>query len=117
MQTSLPQSPSKRSMWNYSGMGRWEGELRHTKRDGTEVVVASRWCCDGTSRTIPSLSWRRTMTSPNAKRAEEELRRSETYLAEGQRLSQAGSTGLLELIASRERFLVKRTFSYLWLRS
>jgi len=24
-------------------MGRWDGELRHTKADGTEVVVSSRW--------------------------------------------------------------------------
>src|SRR5262249_1319020 len=24
-------------------MGRWDGELRHTKADGSEVVVSSRW--------------------------------------------------------------------------
>ena len=33
--------------------GRWEGELIHTKRDGTEVVVASRWSLQRDERGRP----------------------------------------------------------------
>ena len=47
--------------------GRWEGELIHTKRDGTRVVVASRWSLQQDEPVIPARSWKRTTTSPSAK--------------------------------------------------
>src|SRR5258706_11884629 len=33
--------------------GRWEGELKHTKADGTHVVVASRWSLQRDDRQRP----------------------------------------------------------------
>jgi PAS domain S-box-containing protein len=35
------------------GAGRWEGELVHTKKDGTPVVVASRWSLQQTNQGTP----------------------------------------------------------------
>jgi len=70
---------------------RLEVELIHTKRDGTEVVVASRWSVqrDAGGRPIATLETNNDITT--RKHAEDALRRSEAYLADAQRLSQTGS--------------------------
>ena len=53
--------------------GRWEGELVHTKRDGVQVVVASRWSLlrDPDGRPIGILETNNDITA--RKRAEHEL--------------------------------------------
>jgi PAS domain S-box-containing protein len=74
--------------------GRWEGELIHTRRDGTGVVVASRWSLqrDQNGRPLRTLETNNDITERN--RAEQALRRTqETFLAEAQQLSHAGSFG------------------------
>lgn len=74
--------------------GRWEGELLHTRRDGTQITVASRWSLqrDLNGQPIGTLETNTDITL--RKRAEEALRRSQaTYLAEAQRLSATGSFG------------------------
>ncbi len=57
--------------------GRWEGELVHTKVDGTQLVVASRWALqrDEQQRPIAILETNNDITE--RKRAEAELRESE----------------------------------------
>ena len=71
--------------------GRWEGELIQTKRDGTTVVVSTRWALqrDGSGNPVAVLETTNDITE--RKHAEEALLRSEAYLAEAQRLSHAGS--------------------------
>ena len=74
--------------------GNWEGELVHTRRDGSEVVMSSRWClhCDGSGKPLAILENGNDISG--RKRAEDALRRSQaTYLAEAQKLSHTGSFG------------------------
>ncbi len=57
--------------------GRWEGELVHTRRDGSQVVVASRWSLqrDQDGRAIGILETNNDITE--RKRTEADLRESE----------------------------------------
>jgi PAS domain S-box-containing protein len=53
---------------------RWEGELRHTKADGTEVVVSSRWSLRRDERKRPTAVMETNNDITERKRREEEIR-------------------------------------------
>lgn len=74
--------------------GEWEGELVHTRRDGTRVVVASRWALqrDSTGHHVGTLETHNNITG--RKRAEARLQEIQAQcLEEAQRLSKTGSFG------------------------
>ena len=70
---------------------RWEGELTHTKRDGSEVVVASRWSMQRNRAGRPLAILETNNDVTERKRTENALRRSEANLADAQKLSKTGS--------------------------
>ncbi len=55
--------------------GRWDGELVHTKKDGTRVVVASRWSLQRDKQGAPVAILETNNDITDRKRAEEALRR------------------------------------------
>jgi PAS domain S-box-containing protein len=54
--------------------GRWEGELKRTKADGTEVVVASRWSLRRGEENQPSAIMETNNNITERKRREDEIR-------------------------------------------
>lgn len=88
--------------------GRWEGELVHTKKDGTRAVVASRWAVqqDPGGHPVAILETNNDITE--RKHAEDALRRSDAYLAAAQRLSLTGSFGWK--ISSGDLYWSEETF-------
>jgi PAS domain S-box-containing protein len=57
--------------------GRWEGELHHSKRDGSRVVVASRWSLQRNERGLPFAILESNNDITARVRTEAELRESE----------------------------------------
>jgi PAS domain S-box-containing protein len=58
--------------------GRWEGELTHSKRDGTQVTVSSRWSLQRDEKQRPLAILETNNDVTERKRAEAKLRDSES---------------------------------------
>ena len=112
MQTIFPM-PLEEIMAEFLRTGRWEGELVHTKKDGTQAIVASRWSAQRDARGHPVATLETNNDITQRKQAEDALRRSDAYLAEAQRVSLTGSFGWNvssgEIFWSEESF---RIFGY-----
>ena len=70
--------------------GRWEGELIHTRRDGTQVVVASRWALQLDERGKPIAILETNNDIIEHKRAEEALHKAQAELAHVTRVATLG---------------------------
>jgi two-component system, LuxR family, sensor kinase FixL len=70
--------------------GRWEGELIHTRRDGTKVVAASRWSLQRDDQGRPAGTLETNNDITERRRAEESLQASQAKLAHVTRVTTLG---------------------------
>jgi PAS domain S-box-containing protein len=74
LKTVFP-GPFERIIAEVTRTGRWEGELVHTRKDGSQVVMASRWSLQRGEQGAPVAIMETNNDITNRKRAEEALRR------------------------------------------
>ena len=72
------------------GTGRWDGELIHTKRDGTKVVVASRWSLQQDAQGNPVAILETDNDITERRQAEEALNKAQAELAHITRMMTMG---------------------------
>src|SRR6266576_3377933 len=70
--------------------GRWDGVLVHTGRDGTQVIVASRWSLQRDKQGLPAAILETNNNITEQKRAEEALRQAQAELAHVTRVTILG---------------------------
>jgi two-component system sensor kinase FixL len=70
--------------------GHWEGELVHTKRDGTQVIVASRWSLQPDEQGQPLATLETNNDITERKQAEEALIKAQAELAHVARVTTLG---------------------------
>lgn len=70
--------------------GRWEGELLHTRRDGSIVTVSSRWALQRDEQGKPLAVLETNNDITERKRAEEALQKVQTELAHATRVMTLG---------------------------
>jgi two-component system, LuxR family, sensor kinase FixL len=89
LQTNFP-APLEEIQAELLRTGRWEGELVHTKIDGTQVVVASRWALqrDNSGKPVGVLETNNDISEH--KRAESALRQTQADLAHVSRVTTMG---------------------------
>jgi len=75
--------------------GRWEGEVIHTRRDGVQLTVASRWSLQRDRRGNPVATIETNNDITARKQAEDSLQRTQSELAHVSRLTTLG-----QLVAS-----------------
>ena len=92
LRTVFPK-PREEIIGEVTRTGRWEGELVHTRKDKTEVLVASRWSLQRDEQGAPVAILETNNDITDRKRAEEErerLRQVEADLAHINRVSMMG---------------------------
>ena len=89
MQTLFP-VPLPDIMAELSRAGRWEGELVHTRRDGSPVTVASRWSLQRAAPGRPPAVLETNNDITERKRAEEALHQVQVELARVTRVTTLG---------------------------
>ena len=87
--------PLPEIMKELAAEGRWQGEITHTKRDGTEVIVASRWSLQRDDKGRPVVTMVTNNDITEQQHAEDALHKAEAELAHVTRLTTLG-----ELMAS-----------------
>ncbi|HEY2922192.1 MAG TPA: ATP-binding protein [Candidatus Binatia bacterium] len=88
-QTIFP-APLEEITAKLNSTGRWEGELIHTRRDGTQVVVMSRWALQLDERGKPIAVLETNNDITERKRAEEALHKAQAELAHVTRVATLG---------------------------
>jgi PAS domain S-box-containing protein len=90
LHTKLPLPPEE--LWReLETTGRWEGELVHTRRDGSEIIVASRWAVQRDAHGAIEAILETNNDVTEHRREQEERRRLEASLMQASKLEAMGT--------------------------